>query len=317
MTGAAAAVPGLPVPLTPLTLPSGGYVVGPPDTLASIAAATGATVSQVGAAAADVTGLLFAGVGFPLPALPYRRRQRRGPGRRGEPGRDRRPVRHDAGRPGGRRERRHAAAASWAPVGFGLTVQTRPGESLGELAARFGLDAADLAAAIADQPGLLAPGATLTVNARPRPATSSSDGDTLASIAAALRHHAAGVTAANPEISCQPGQPCWTPGPAASCPRPGMGLSAPVGLRIVLPHDLTLPGQQPGRARRRRGPVRPRAGDLALRSTPTPARARRSPWCSRRSPTRRRRRHPGDDRGPVRAHGRAAGAGQPAVASAR
>ena len=64
---AAAAVPGLLMALTTLTLPGGSYVVRPPDTLASIAAATGATLAQVAAAAADVPGLLYAGVGFALP----------------------------------------------------------------------------------------------------------------------------------------------------------------------------------------------------------------------------------------------------------
>ena len=243
VTGAAAAVPGLLVPLTPLTLPSGSYLVRPPDTLASIAAATGATVSQVGAAAADVTGLLFAGVGFPLPALPW--------------------TVAASGADPAVAESLDAIAARFgttlaalvaganagtlrlrpgAPVAFGLTAQTRPGESLGELAARFGLQPADLAAALADQPGLLAPGATLTVNPAAPGAPPASyvikRGDTLASIAAGFGTSPQAVTAANPQISCQPGQPCWTPSPAASFPRPGMGLSAPVGLRIVLPHDL-------------------------------------------------------------------------------
>ena len=248
VTGAAAAVPGLLVPLTPLPLPSGSYLVRPPDTLASIAAATGATLTQVGAAAANVTGLLFAGVGFPLPTLPWTIAAI-GEGAGADPA-----VAESLDTIAERFGTTLAALVGGdnavalrlrpgAPVAFGLTAQTRPGESLGGLAARFGLQPADLAAALADQPGLLAPGATITVN----PATPGAQpasyvirrGDTLASIAASIGTSPQAVTAANPQISCQPGQPCWTPTPDASFPRPGMGLSAPVGLRIALPHDLT------------------------------------------------------------------------------
>ncbi len=242
VTGAAAAVPGLLKPLTTLTLPGGSYVVQPPDTLASIAAAAGTTVTAVGTAAADVPDLLFAGVGFPLPALTWTV----APASSADPAAAE-SVDAIATRFGTTLAAVVAGAnadalalRAGAPVAFGLTTQTRPGENLAQLAGRFGLDPAVLAAALGDQAGLLNPGATLTVN--PAPISASyviKRTDTLASIAASFGASTEAIMAANPAVSCQPGAPCWSPTPDASLPRPGMGISMPVGLRINLPSGLT------------------------------------------------------------------------------
>ena len=231
VASAAAAVPGLLKALTPLALPGGGYVVQPPDTLASIAAATGATLAQVAAAAADVPDLLYAGVGFALPALPWTVTATDS-------------LDAIAARFGTTLAAVVAGANAGtlllradAPVTFGLTTQTRPGETLAQLAQRFDVDAAGLATALGDQTGLLTPGATLTVSAQASYVIK--QGDTLASIAASFGTNAEAITTANPAVNCQPGQPCWSPVPGASLPRPGMGISMPVGLRINLPVPLS------------------------------------------------------------------------------
>ncbi len=231
VASAAAAVPGLLKALTTLALPGGGYVVRPPDTLASIAAATGATLAQVGTAAADVPDLLYAGVGFALPTLPWTVAATDS-------------LDAIAARFGTTLAAVVAGAnpdtlllRAGVPVTFGLTAQTRPGETLAALAQRFGVDAADLATALGDQAGLLTPGATLTVSSQASYVIK--QGDTLASIAASFGTTAEGITKANPAVNCQPGQPCWSPVPGASLPRPGMGISVPVGLRINLPVPLS------------------------------------------------------------------------------
>ena len=243
---AAAAISGLLKPLSRLTLPSGSYVVQPPDTLASIAAAAGAALTDVGAAAANVPDLLFAGVGFPLPTLPYTVAASDS-------------LDAIASRFGTTLAAVVAGAnagaldlTAGAPVLFGLTTQAQPEETLAGLAHRFGFDAsldglADLAVALSDQIGLLAPGTTLGINPQPASPTPSSDGpsyiikrdDTLASIAASFGTSSQAIIAANPEVSCQPGDPCWSPMPGASLPQPGMGISMPVGLRIRLPYNLS------------------------------------------------------------------------------
>jgi LysM repeat protein len=123
-----------------------------------------------------------------------------------------------------------------APVTFGLTTQTRPGETLTQLAQRFDVDKADAATALGDQIGLLAPGATLTISAQGSYVIK--QGDTLTSIAASFGTNAEAITTANPAVNCQPGQPCWSPVAGASLPRPGMGISMPVGLRVNLPVPL-------------------------------------------------------------------------------
>jgi len=228
---AASAVPGLLKALTTLALPGGSYVVQPPDTLASIAAATGVTPAQVAAAAADVPDLLYAGVGFALPTLPWTVTATDS-------------LDAIADRFGTTLAAVVAGAnastlllQAGAPVTFGLTTQLRPGETLAQLAERFGIDAADVATALGDQAGLLAPGATLTISAQGSYVIKR--GDTLASIAASFGTNAEAITTANPAVNCQPGQPCWSPVPGASLPRPGMGISMPVGLRINLPVPLS------------------------------------------------------------------------------
>ena len=233
VAGAAAPVPGLLKALTTLALPGGNYVVQPPDTLASIAAATGATPAQVAAAAADVPGLLYAGVGFALPTLPWTVTATD-------------TLDAIADRFGTTLAAVVAGAnastlllQAGAPVTFGLTTQTRPGETLASLAQRFDIDPAGLATALGDQAGLLAPGATLTIGAQGSYVIR--QGDTLASIAAAFGTSAEAITTANPAVNCQPGQPCWSLVPGASLPRPGMGISMPVGLRINLPVPLSYP----------------------------------------------------------------------------
>ena len=243
VTTAAAAVPGLLKPLTTLTLPGGSYVVRPPDTLASIAAANGITLAAVGTAAADVPDLLFAGVSFPLPGtLSWTV----APASSADPATaeslDAIATRFGttlAAVVAGANADALALRAG-APVAFGLTAQTRAGENLAQLAGRFGLDPAVLAVALGDQAGLLNPGATLTVN--PAPIAASyviKRTDTLASIAASFGTSPQAIVAANPDVSCQPGAPCWYATPGASLPRPGMGISVPAGLRINLPSGLT------------------------------------------------------------------------------
>jgi LysM repeat protein len=243
VTTAAAAVPGLLKPLTTLTLPGGSYVVQPPDTLASIAAANRITLAAVGTAAADVPDLLFAGVGFPLPGtLSWTV----APASSADPATaeslDAIATRFGttlAAVVAGANAEALALRAG-APVAFGLTAQIRPGESLAQLAGRFRLDPAVLAAALGDQAGLVKPGATLKVN--PPPIAASyviKRTDTLASIAASFGTSPQTIVAANPAVSCQPGAPCWYDTPDASLPRPGMGISVPVGLRIDLPSGLT------------------------------------------------------------------------------
>ena len=233
VAGAAAPVPGLLKALTTLALPGGNYVVQPPDTLASIAAATGATPAQVAAAAADVPDLLYAGVGFALPTLPWT-----------VTATDTLDAIADkfgttlAAVVAGANASTLLLQAG-APVTFGLTTQTRPGETLASLAQRFDIDAAGLATALGDQAGLLAPGATLTIGAQGSYVIR--QGDTLASIAAAFGTSAEAITTANPAVNCQPGQYCWSLVPGASLPRPGMGISMPVGLRINLPVPLSYP----------------------------------------------------------------------------
>ena len=240
VAGAAAAVPGLLIPLTTLTLPGGKvYVVGPSDTLASIAAATGAARTDVATAAGDQ---LFAGVGFPLPTLPWTITD---------------PATASLDAIAARFGATLAAVVAGAnadalllrtgaPVVFGLTTQTRPADTLAELAGRFEVTTADLAAALRDQRGLLGQGTTVRVPPAPgtvpdggTSATLASyvikRGDTLASIAAAFGTTDQAIMNANPQVNCQPGQPCWSPMPGASLPQPGMGLSMPVGLRINLP----------------------------------------------------------------------------------
>ena len=55
--------------------------------------------------------------------------------------------------------------------------------------------------------------------------------DTLASIAAAFGTTPDALVAANPGVT-------WYPTPDSAFPRPGMGISLPVGVRIALPPDL-------------------------------------------------------------------------------
>ncbi len=233
VTGAAAAVAGLLIPLTKLTLPDGTvYAVGPSDTLASIAATTGAALTDVATAAGDQ---LFAGVGFPLPTLPWTIT---------DPAAD--SLDAIAARFGTTLAAVVAGAnadalllRTGAPVVFGLTTQTQPADTLADLASRFEVTSTDLAAALRDQRGLLAPGTTVQVPPAPGTLPEGSyiikRGDTLASIAAAFGTTDQAIMNANPQVNCQPGQPCWSPMPGASLPRPGMGLSMPVGLRISLP----------------------------------------------------------------------------------
>ena len=156
-------------PLTTLALPGGSYVVRPADTLASIAAAAGVTLAEVGAAAADVADLLFAGVGFPLPTLPWTVAAASSADPATAESLDAIVARFGttlaAAVAGANADA--LLLSTGAPVTFGLTTQIRPGESLTQLAQRFGLATADLAVALGDQTGLLAPGATLTVNPPP------------------------------------------------------------------------------------------------------------------------------------------------------
>ena len=167
--GAAAAVPTLLKPLTTLALPGGSYVVRPADTLASIAVATGATLTEVGAAAADLADLLFTGVGFPLPTLPWTVAAASSADPATAESLDAIVARFGttlaAAVAGANADA--LLLSTGAPVTFGLTTQIRPGESLTQLAQRFGLATADLAGALGDQTGLLAPGAALTINPPP------------------------------------------------------------------------------------------------------------------------------------------------------
>ncbi len=242
VVGAAANVPRLLTPLTTLTLPTGAYVVAPGDTLGGIAALHGLTPSQVGQAAADAPDLLFAGVGFALPTLTYAVAGASATSTEAETLAsiaDRFGTTPAALVGGGNADA--PALRPGAEVSFGVTTQVRSGETLRQLAERFGLaqqsGPADLVRALDDTPGLLVPGATLVVA---RPGTYVvKDGDTLASIADAFSTTAQAITSANPTVDCQPGHPCWYPSPDASLPRPGMNLSAPVGLTIALPPGLT------------------------------------------------------------------------------
>ena len=242
VVGAAANVPRLLTPLTTLTLPTGAYVVAPGDTLGGIAALHGLTPSQVGQAAADAPDLLFAGVGFALPTLTYAVAGASATSTEAETLAsiaDRFGTTPAALVGGGNADA--PALRPGAEVSFGVTTQVRSGETLRQLAERFGLaqqsGPADLVRALDDTPGLLVAGATLVVA---RPGTYVvKDGDTLASIADAFSTTAQAITSANPTVDCQPGHPCWYPSPDASLPRPGMNLSAPVGLTIALPPGLT------------------------------------------------------------------------------
>ena len=126
-------------------------------------------------------------------------------------------------------------------MAFGLTTQVGSGETLRQLAGRFGLtrpaDLAGLVRALDDVAGLLAPGATLQVARQGTYVITAAD--TLASVATAFGTTPQAITAANPGVDCQPGHPCWYPAPDVSVPRPGMNIAVPVGLAVTLPPGLT------------------------------------------------------------------------------
>ncbi len=162
VVGAAADVSLLLAPLTVIPLPTGPYLVSPGDTLGGIARRYELSLAEVGQAAAAVDGLLVVGSGFALPPLPYA-----------------------VGAAAGSSDAESLAAVvarfettlgelvganvdaqalrPGAVVALGLATQVRGGDSLGSLAARFGLAPADLVRAVDDGPGLLVAGATVVL----------------------------------------------------------------------------------------------------------------------------------------------------------
>ena len=226
VAGAAAAVPGLLIPLTTLTLSGRSYVVGPSDTLASIAAATGAALTDVATAVADQ---LFAGVGFPLPTLPYTVAAASNSDPATSESLDAIAARFGttlaAVVAGGNADL--LALRTGAPVTFGLTTQIRPDDSLTILAKRFHVDIADVAVALSDQVGLLTSGATIVVNSAAqdprRPAMSSS--------AATRSRRSRRPSGPAPRRSSRPtrrsaaspGSRAGRPSPAPRCPSRGWG----------------------------------------------------------------------------------------------
>ena len=239
VAAALADVPRLLRPLTTLDLPTGAYVVAAGDTLGGIAASHGLALADVGQAAADAPDLLIAGVTFALPPLPYRVAPASADTTDAES------LAAIADRFGttladlvGGANPDALALRPGAEVSFGLPTQVRSGDTLRQLAGRFGLTQrsalTELVRALDDVPGLLVPGSTLVVA---RPGTYViKDGDTLPSIAAAFSTTSQAITSANPGVDCEPGNPCWYPAPV------GLTISLPPGLiHTVAPND-TLAG---------------------------------------------------------------------------
>ena len=308
VTGAAAAVAGLLIPLTKLTLPDGTvYAVGPSDTLASIAATTGAALTDVATAAGDQ---LFAGVGFPLPTLPWTIT---------DPAAD--SLDAIAARFGttlaavvARANADALLLRTGAPVVFGLTTQTQPADTLADLASRFEVTSTDLAAALRDQRGLLAPGTTVQVPLRagnpPRGQLHHQARRHARLDRGRLRHHRPGHYERQPASQL--------PARAAVLVTHARRLAAaardgPVdagGAAHQPASRIELPGRQPGHTGRRGADVRPqprRAGPGGR--SPAAGPAGHGGTAAHHLPGGRRR-HPAEHRGPVRAHRAATRAGQ-------